>query len=54
MSLESHIKSLNTKVNNLEADIHEAYVHHLPTAELKKARLLYLDEIQQLDNQSAA
>lgn len=58
MSLESHIESLNTKVNNLEGRIHEAYVHHLPTVSLKKERLLYLDAIQQLmpgyDNQNAA
>jgi hypothetical protein len=58
MSLESHIESLNTKVNNLEGRIHEAYVHHLPTVGLKKERLLYLDAIQQLmqgyRNQNAA
>jgi len=50
MSLESHIDSLNTKVNKLESKIHEAYVHHLETAELKKQRLLYLDAIEQLNS----
>jgi|GEM_PF-7122062 len=49
MSLEAHIDSLNTKVNNIESKIHEAYVHHMETAELKKQRLLYLDAIEQLN-----
>ncbi len=48
MTLESHIESLNEKVNNLEGLIHEAYVHRLPTSGLKKERLLYLDAISQL------
>jgi hypothetical protein len=48
MSLESHIDSLNSKLNNIEGKIHEAYVHHMETAELKKQRLLYLDAIEQL------
>ena len=46
MSLESHIESLNKKVNSLESRIHDSYVHHMPTAELKKERLHLLDEIQ--------
>jgi hypothetical protein len=48
MSLESHIESLNKKVNSLEGRIREAYVHHLPTSDLKKEKLHILDEIQQL------
>lgn len=48
MSIESHIESLNEKVNDLEGLIHHAYVHHLPTSCLKKQRLLYLDAIARL------
>jgi hypothetical protein len=48
MSLASHLDSLNTKVNNIDMKIHEAYVHHQDTASLKKQRLLYLDAIEQL------
>jgi hypothetical protein len=48
MSLESHIESLNEKVNDLEGKIHEAYVHHLPTQELKRKRVHLMDAIRQL------
>ncbi len=48
MSLESHIESLNQKISNIEDQIHDSYVHHLPTAELKKEKLHLLDEIEQL------
>lgn len=48
MSLESRIESLSEKVNHLDGQIHEAYVHHLPTQDMKKQRLQFLDAIRQL------
>ena len=48
MSLESHIESLNEKVTHLDGQIHEAYVHHLPTQDMKRKRLYMLDAIRQL------
>ena len=48
MSLESHIESLNEKVYAIEGEIHEAYVHHLPTQELKRRRVHMLDAIRRL------
>lgn len=54
MSLESHIKSLNNKISGLDKKLHEAYVHHMPTGELKKARLHLLDELENLIHQNVA
>lgn len=48
MSLESHIESLNERLYVLDAEIHEAYVHHLPTQDLKRKRLHMLDAIRRL------
>lgn len=48
MSLESHIESLNEKVTHLDQQIHEAYVHHLPTQDLKRKRVHMLDALKRL------
>ena len=50
MSVSAHITSLLIKEKQLERDIHEAYVHHLPLVELKKRRLVIKDEIQTLSS----
>lgn len=61
MSIEAHIKFLNEKHDHLEEEIHDAYIHHLPTEELKelkKKKLQIKDQIANLnhsnDNRSAA
>jgi hypothetical protein len=54
MSIETHIKSLNSKHNQIEEKLHEAYIHRLPTAELKKAKLGIKDQIQKLAQKHAA
>lgn len=57
MSTNTRIKSLNKKHNQLEEKLHDAYVHHLPTAkikELKMKKLLIKDQIAALnDNEEA-
>jgi hypothetical protein len=50
MSIESHVNSLNTKLNNLEVCIHDAYIHHLNVTPLKKEKLQILDEIEHLNH----
>jgi hypothetical protein len=54
MSIETHIKSLRTKHDELDVKIHNAYLHHLPTADLKKQRLFLKDEISSLRHKRAA
>ena len=54
MSLESHIESLNEKINSIESQIHDSYVHHLPTVKLKKEKLHILDEIESLTHKQDA
>jgi hypothetical protein len=57
MSLESHIESLNERLNVLDAEIHEAYVHHLPTQDLKRKRVHMLDasrRLQEFNKKQAA
>ncbi|MCE3232302.1 MAG: hypothetical protein K0R98_559 [Rickettsiaceae bacterium] len=54
MSTQAHIISLNTKHKELELKLHEAYIHHLPTAELKKEKLKIKDEISSLEQQLTA
>ncbi len=50
MSLTSHIESLNTKLSQIDQSIHDAYVHHQPTHDLKKQKLHLLDEIEKLSH----
>ncbi len=54
MTIESHINSLSKKHEQLKEKIHEAYIHHLPTANLKKEKLKIKDEILKLEEQEAA
>ena len=54
MTIESHIESLNKKHSKLDAKLHEAYIHHLPTADLKKEKLRIKDELLKLEEQQAA
>jgi len=51
MSITTHIKTLNEKHKQLEEELHNAYIHHLPTTEIsriKKQKLLLKDEIKLL------
>ena len=45
MSISQHLDALNTKHEELERQIHDAYTHHLPVAELKKQKLRVKEEI---------
>jgi hypothetical protein len=54
MSIETHIKSLNNKHNQIKEKLHEAYIHHLPIAELKKEKLRLKDAISSFKQQNAA
>jgi hypothetical protein len=54
MSIKTHIESLNNKHKQIEEKLHEAVIHRLPTADLKKAKLKIKDEIQCLKDQEAA
>lgn len=47
MSIGTHIESLKLKHQELESKIHDAYIHHQPTAELKKQKLLIKEQIEQ-------
>ena len=57
MSIKTRIESLNDKHNQLEEKLHEAYVRHFPTAELKELKmkkLLIKDQIEELAEQEEA
>jgi hypothetical protein len=49
MSIKTHLEALNTKHAELEEKLHEAYVHHLPMAGIKKEKLKVKDEILVLE-----
>lgn len=53
MSIESHIEQLTQKHAVIEEKLHQAYIHHLPTANLKKEKLQIKDEIALLKNEAA-
>jgi hypothetical protein len=54
MSIDTHIKTLSKKHEKIEEKLHEAYIHRLPTAELKKEKLKLKDEILSLEQSQAA
>ena len=57
MSITTRIKSLNSKHNQLEEKLHEAYIHYLPTSkikELKMRKLIIKDEIRMLKKNAKA
>lgn len=45
MSTQSHLDALNEKHAQLEAELHEAYIHHGSIARIKKEKLAVKDEI---------
>ena len=51
MSITTHLKTLNEKHKQLDEELHNAYIHHLPTtviSKIKKKKLLLKDEIKSL------
>lgn len=57
MSIKTRIESLTERHHELEEKLHDAYVHHFPTAEIKELKmkkLLIKDEIEKLSEQQKA
>ncbi len=50
MSIKTHLDALNEKHAELEKELHEAYLHHLPMAYIKKEKLKVKDEILKIEN----
>ena len=55
MTLQAHISKLKHQHEQLEEEIHSAFIHHMPDerlARLKRKRLRVRDTIQNLKNQT--
>lgn len=53
MSMEAHINSLYKRHKQLEEEVRDAHIHHRPTGELKKKKLLIKEEIESLKENQA-